>query len=76
MYGITETTVHVTYRRLRMEDTQPGRSSVIGQPLPDLHLYVLDAHGQPVPIGARGELYVGGAGVARGYLDRPELTGP
>ena len=75
MYGITETTVHVTFRRLRREDAQPGRSSVIGQPLPHLDLYVLDLHGQPVPEGARGEIYVGGAGVARGYLSRPELTG-
>jgi amino acid adenylation domain-containing protein len=75
MYGITETTVHVTLRRLRREDAQPGRSSVIGRPLPHLYLYVLDAHGQPVPKGALGEIYVGGAGVARGYLSRPELTG-
>jgi amino acid adenylation domain-containing protein len=74
MYGITETTVHVTFRRLRREDAQPGRSSAIGRPLPHLNLYVLDAHGQPVPEGARGEIYVGGAGVARGYLSRPELT--
>jgi amino acid adenylation domain-containing protein len=74
MYGITETTVHVTFRRLRREDAQPGRSSVIGRPLPHLYLYVLDAHRQPVPEGARGEIYVGGAGVARGYLSRPELT--
>src|SRR5579859_6460059 len=74
MYGITETTVHVTFRRLRREDAQPGRNSVIGRPLSHLHLCVLDAHGQPVPEGARGEIYVGGAGVARGYLSRPELT--
>jgi amino acid adenylation domain-containing protein len=74
MYGITETTVHVTIRRLRREDAQSGRSSVIGRPLPHLDLYVLDAHGQPVPEGACGEIYVGGAGVARGYLSRPELT--
>jgi amino acid adenylation domain-containing protein len=75
MYGITETTVHVTFRCLRREDTQPGRSSVIGRPLPHMDLYVLDVHGQPVPEGACGEIYVGGAGVARGYLSRPELTG-
>jgi len=75
MYGITETTVHVTFRRLRRDDAQLGRSSVIGRPLPHLYLYVLDAHRQPVPEGARGEIYVGGAGVARGYLSRPDLTG-
>jgi amino acid adenylation domain-containing protein len=74
MYGITETTVHVTSRKLRHEDAQAGRGSVIGHPLPHLSVYVLDANGQPVPIGVRGELYVGGEGVARGYLNRPELT--
>ena len=74
MYGITETTVHVTLRRLRREDAQAGHGSVIGRPLPDLSVYVLDAHSHPVPIGVRGELYIGGQGVARGYLNRPELT--
>ncbi|HIK04811.1 MAG TPA: amino acid adenylation domain-containing protein [Trichormus sp. M33_DOE_039] len=73
MYGITETTVHVTFRPLTMTDTE-SRSSVIGVPIPDLQLYILDEHLQPVPIGVRGEMYVGGAGVTRGYLNRPELT--
>ncbi|MEQ1964010.1 amino acid adenylation domain-containing protein [Xenorhabdus khoisanae] len=73
MYGITETTVHVTYYPLTSSNTQQD-DSVIGQRLPDLNLYLLDAHGQPVPMGAVGEMYVGGAGVARGYLNRPELT--
>ncbi|CDH33427.1 Non-ribosomal peptide synthetase (fragment) [Xenorhabdus bovienii str. Intermedium] len=73
MYGITETTVHVTYYPLASSDAQQD-DSVIGQSLPDLNLYLLDAHGQPVPMGAVGEMYVGGAGVARGYLNRPELT--
>ncbi|WEN15095.1 non-ribosomal peptide synthase/polyketide synthase [Rhodanobacter sp. AS-Z3] len=73
MYGITETTVHVTYRPMSHADlTRSG--SPIGERLPDLRLYLLDAHRQPVPLGAVGELYVGGAGVARGYLNRPELT--
>jgi len=72
MYGITETTVHVTYRPLSVSDTVGG--SVIGRPIPDLQLYILDQHRQPVPIGVAGEMYVGGAGVARGYLNRPELT--
>ncbi|MFJ7794154.1 amino acid adenylation domain-containing protein [Pseudomonas sp. NPDC096950] len=73
MYGITETTVHVTYYPLTASDAQ-RTDSVIGQRLPDLHLYLLDAFGQPVPMGAVGEMYVGGAGVARGYLNRPDLT--
>ncbi|MBW8874482.1 MAG: non-ribosomal peptide synthase/polyketide synthase [Acidobacteria bacterium] len=74
MYGITETTVHVTYRPVRREDLESGRGSVIGRAIPDLRLWVLDARMQALPIGAPGELYVGGAGVAAGYLDRPELT--
>jgi hypothetical protein len=73
MYGITETTVHVTYRPLTAADAESG-GSMIGVPIPDLRLYVLDQHQQPVPIGVAGELCVGGAGVARGYLKRPELT--
>lgn len=72
MYGITETTVHVTYRPLSAADMDRG--SVIGRPIPDLQLYVLDQHRQPAPIGVAGEMYVGGSGVARGYLSRPELT--
>ncbi|MDM3856894.1 MAG: amino acid adenylation domain-containing protein [Aphanizomenon gracile PMC649.10] len=73
MYGITETTVHVTFRRLTIADAG-NRSSVVGVPIPDLRLYILDDHLQPVPIGVRGQMYVGGAGVTRGYLHRPELT--
>ncbi|HST63409.1 MAG TPA: amino acid adenylation domain-containing protein [Longimicrobium sp.] len=74
MYGITETTVHVTYRPLAREDVFGGSGSPIGRAIPDLRLYVLDPARRPVPIGIPGELYVGGAGVARGYLNRPELT--
>jgi amino acid adenylation domain-containing protein len=73
MYGITETTVHVTYRPLTAADCA-AESSPIGVPIPDLSLHLLDPHGTPVPVGVAGELYVGGAGVARGYLNRPELT--
>ena len=72
MYGITETTVHVTYRELSARDTDGG--SVIGDALRDLEVYVLDQHMRPVPQGVSGELYVGGGGVARGYLGRAELT--
>ncbi|HEY0607528.1 MAG TPA: amino acid adenylation domain-containing protein [Herpetosiphonaceae bacterium] len=73
MYGITETTVHVTYRPLTLADLQQP-ASVIGSPIPDLDLYLLDQHLQPVPLGVPGEIFVGGAGLARGYLDRPALT--
>ncbi|WP_446326855.1 non-ribosomal peptide synthase/polyketide synthase [Burkholderia pseudomallei] len=74
MYGITETTVHVTYCALRAEDAMRLGASPIGVRIPDLQLYVLDDRREPVPMGVTGELYVGGAGVARGYLNRPELT--
>ncbi|HEX7771982.1 MAG TPA: amino acid adenylation domain-containing protein, partial [Pyrinomonadaceae bacterium] len=71
MYGITETTVHVSYRPIRKTDLT---GSPIGKRIPDLQIYVLDAAQRPAPIGVAGELYVGGAGLARGYLRRPELT--
>ncbi|HST57474.1 MAG TPA: amino acid adenylation domain-containing protein, partial [Longimicrobium sp.] len=74
MYGITETTVHVTYRPLSRDDVFEGGGSPIGIRIPDLQLYVCDAGLRPLPVGVPGELYVGGAGVARGYLNRPELT--
>ncbi|WP_419794896.1 amino acid adenylation domain-containing protein [Pseudomonas palleroniana] len=74
MYGITETTVHVTYRALTAADAERVGTSPIGRRIPDLRLYILDAQGQPVPHGVEGELYVGGAGVARGYLNRPQLN--
>ncbi|HEX5716217.1 MAG TPA: amino acid adenylation domain-containing protein [Thermoanaerobaculia bacterium] len=74
MYGITETTVHVTYRPVRQADLDEGAGSVIGVPIPDLSVYVLDARQQPLPIGVPGEICVGGAGVSRGYLGRPGLT--
>ncbi|WP_273941667.1 non-ribosomal peptide synthetase [Kutzneria chonburiensis] len=69
MYGITETTVHVTHRAL---DAAAGNT--IGVGLPDLRVYVLDADLNPVPPGVIGEMYVAGAGLARGYLNRPGLT--
>ncbi|MBI1853019.1 MAG: amino acid adenylation domain-containing protein, partial [Planctomycetes bacterium] len=74
MYGITETTVHVTYRPLSADDSAEGSRSLIGRAIPDLRLDVVDSRLEPVPIGVPGELLVGGAGVARGYLDRPDLT--
>src|SRR5262249_5276076 len=78
MYGITETTVHVTWRRLGESDVLGGGGSVIrvplGVPLGELWLHGLDAWGQPVPVGVAGELCVGGAGLAAGYLGLPALT--
>jgi amino acid adenylation domain-containing protein/non-ribosomal peptide synthase protein (TIGR01720 family) len=74
MYGITETTVHVTYRALSQEEIESQDGSAIGRPLADLRIYLLDQYQQPVPVGVPGEIYVGGTGVARGYLNRPELT--
>ncbi len=74
MYGITETTVHVTYRPLSAADARGEHRSVIGVPIADLSLAVMDRSLRPAPIGVPGELVVGGAGLARGYLGRPELT--
>ncbi|OMQ07993.1 non-ribosomal peptide synthetase [[Flexibacter] sp. ATCC 35103] len=73
MYGITETTVHVTYKEIMDSDIQFNISN-IGKPLPTLSGYVLDQNQQFVPIGLIGELYVGGLGVGRGYLNQEELT--
>ncbi len=73
MYGITETTVHVTWKPLGPADARRG-GSPIGRPLPDLALHLLDDRMEPVPPLAPGEIFVGGAGVARGYRRRPELT--
>ncbi|WP_119963879.1 non-ribosomal peptide synthetase [Candidatus Fukatsuia symbiotica] len=73
MYGITETTVHVTEKTLAAADVEQA-TSVIGEPLKDLSLQVLDRYGEPVPTGVAGEIYVGGAGVTRGYLGRAALT--
>src|SRR5262249_29823013 len=70
MYGITETTVHVTYREIRQADCEAGTGSLIGVPLPDVSLHVLDTAGQLVPPGVVGEIHVGGAGVSLGYLNR------
>ena len=75
MYGITETTVHVTYREIRRADLDQGQAaSPIGHPIPGWQVYLLDRVGQPVPVGVVGEMFVGGAGVAGGYLNRPGLT--
>ena len=74
MYGITETTVHVTYRRILATDAEHERESLLGQPLPDMQLHLLDVDRSPVGVGEEGELWIGGGGVALGYLNRPTLT--
>ncbi|WP_338927442.1 amino acid adenylation domain-containing protein (plasmid) [Mycetohabitans endofungorum] len=71
VYGPTETTVTATVYEVT-DDESSWRT--IGRPIDNTRLYILDAHSQPVPLGAVGELYIGGAGVARGYLNRPEMT--
>ncbi|NQX43669.1 amino acid adenylation domain-containing protein, partial [Pedobacter steynii] len=73
MYGITETTVHVTYKEIGDSEIEQNQSN-IGRAIPTLNCYVLDQHRNLLPRGLSGELYVGGAGVGRGYLNRPELT--
>ncbi|MCO8162805.1 amino acid adenylation domain-containing protein, partial [Pseudomonas sp. 21LCFQ010] len=74
MYGITETTVHVTYRPLAMSDLEQDAGSPIGEPISDLSWYLLDGELNPVAKGCIGELYVGREGLARGYLNRGDLT--
>ncbi|MET7418861.1 amino acid adenylation domain-containing protein [Dactylosporangium sp. NPDC005555] len=73
MYGITETTVHVTFRRVRETDLAE-HASLIGPPLHDLSLYLLDGSHHPVGPGVPGEIFVGGDGVTHGYVANPALT--
>ena len=75
MYGITETTVHVTHQEILDRHCRASEfQSPIGRPLQDLQVFVLDGDLQLLPIGVTGELCVSGAGLARGYLNRPGLT--
>jgi tyrocidine synthetase-3 len=69
MYGPTETTVWSTMKKLT-----PGEEINIGQPIANTQIYILDKHNQPQPLGVIGDLYIGGRGLARGYINRPELT--
>jgi natural product biosynthesis luciferase-like monooxygenase protein len=75
VYGPTETTIWSSTFRLGSADGQRAEDSVlIGRPLANQRLYVLDRHRRPAPIGVPGELFIGGDGVTRGYLNRPELN--
>jgi amino acid adenylation domain-containing protein len=70
VYGPTECTVNASVCRVRTSPSQP----TIGRPLANVEIYILDQRQQPLPAGISGEIYVGGAGLARGYLNSPELT--
>lgn len=74
MYGITETTVHVSYIELNLNSVFKRGNSLIGEPIPDLRVYILDDTLQFVPDGVVGEMYVAGSGLARGYFERPSMT--
>jgi amino acid adenylation domain-containing protein len=73
MYGITETTVHVTFKETGEKELDEGKSN-IGLPIPTLRVYIVDNRLRLLPVGLTGEIVVAGDGVARGYLNRPELT--
>jgi amino acid adenylation domain-containing protein len=70
LYGPTEASIDVTYF-----ETIPGQPVYIGKPIQNTRVYILDTSGNPVPVGIQGELYLGGAGLATGYLNRADLTG-
>lgn len=73
MYGITETTVHVTFKELKEQDFNSNISN-IGNAIPTLNVYIMDKKQRLLPIGIEGEMCVSGDGVAKGYLNRPELN--
>ncbi|WP_037178341.1 condensation domain-containing protein, partial [Rhodococcus sp. UNC363MFTsu5.1] len=74
MYGITETTVHVSYREIDAVMAASASASVVGQAIAGLRVYVLDERLSPVPVGVPGEMYVAGVQLARGYLGQPALS--
>lgn len=72
LYGPTETSIDATFRSCKVNDNQHG--VLIGRPISNIQVYLLDSRLEPVPVGCSGELHVGGIGLARGYLNRPDLT--
>ncbi|MBD2208320.1 amino acid adenylation domain-containing protein [Nostoc linckia FACHB-104] len=72
LYGPTEATIDTTYYKCKYEGN--GSSVPIGKAIANAQVYLLDGHLQPAPIGVPGEIYIGGAGLAQGYLNRPDLT--
>jgi len=71
LYGPSETTTYSTWVAMKRSE---GFAAHIGRPISNTRIYLLDRYGEPVPVGVSGEIHIGGAGVARGYLHRPELT--
>ncbi|MBF1989859.1 non-ribosomal peptide synthetase [Fischerella thermalis] len=73
-FGLTEATIDSTYFETQTIDLSVEQLVPIGSPFANTQIYILDSYLQPVPVGVMGEIYIGGAGVARGYLHRPDLT--
>jgi nonribosomal peptide synthetase DhbF len=74
LYGPTETTIYSSWHRITPRDVNDTPVVTVGRPLDEQQFYILDENRSPVPVGVPGELYIAGAGLARGYLHRPELT--
>ncbi|TFI53961.1 amino acid adenylation domain-containing protein [Mastigocladus laminosus UU774] len=74
LYGPTEAAVDVTFWQCEKDGVTHQNTVPIGQPIANIQIYLLDQYLNPVPVGITGEVYIGGVGVGRGYLNRPELT--
>src|SRR5262249_16951690 len=77
LYGPTETPIWSTLARVTAPQLTAGARDAkasIGRPIGNTQVYILDRHGQPIPVGVAGELYIGGAGLSRGYAERPAMT--
>jgi amino acid adenylation domain-containing protein len=74
LYGPTETAVDVTFWQCKKDDLSNQNTPPIGRPIANIQIYILDRYLNPVAVGVTGEVYIGGVGVGRGYLNRPDLT--